>query len=111
MLESFAKRLFGSANDRFLSKLSPDVQAINALEPSLKTLSDADLAARTSWFKERLANGDTLDDIMIDAFATVREAAKRVLDEANEGKMRSIIRRRAAHVAKKVFFSSSPCCQ
>jgi preprotein translocase subunit SecA len=81
MLEAIAKRLFGSANDRFLNSLDSTIQAINALEPSLEALSDADLTARTSWFKERLANNETLDDILVDAFATVREAAKRVLGE------------------------------
>ena len=81
MLEAIAKRLFGSANDRFLKKLDKDVQAINALEPALEALSDADLAARTPWLKERLSQGESLDDLLIDAFATVREAAKRVLGE------------------------------
>ncbi|NQV85312.1 MAG: preprotein translocase subunit SecA [Rhodospirillales bacterium] len=81
MLEAIAKRLFGSANERFLKSLDGDVQAISALEPSLEALSDADLAARTPWLKERLAKGETLDDLLVDAFATVREAAKRVLGE------------------------------
>ena len=81
MLEAIAKRLFGSANDRFLNNLSPKLQAINALEPSLEKLSDAELAARTPWLKERLTNDESLDDILVDAFATVREAAKRVLGE------------------------------
>ncbi|MBT3305736.1 MAG: DEAD/DEAH box helicase, partial [Alphaproteobacteria bacterium] len=81
MLEAIAKRFFGSANDRFLKNLDNDVQAINALEPSIEVLSDADLAARTPWLKERLAKGESLDDLLIDAFATVREAAKRVLGE------------------------------
>ncbi len=81
MLEAIAKRLFGSANDRFLKKLDSDVQAINALEPALEALSDADLAARTPWLKERLAKGESQDDLLIDAYATVREAAKRVLGE------------------------------
>ncbi|MDA1091139.1 MAG: preprotein translocase subunit SecA [Proteobacteria bacterium] len=81
MLEAIAKRLFGSANDRFLSGLSKDVEAINALEPSLEALSDEELAARTPWLKERLAGGETLDNLLVDAFATVREAAKRTLGE------------------------------
>ena len=81
MLEAIAKRLFGSANDRFLKDLDNDVQAINALEPALDALSDADLAARTPWLKDRLGNGESLDDLLVDAFATVREAAKRVLGE------------------------------
>jgi len=81
MLEAIAKRLFGSANDRFLKTLDKDVQAINALEPALEALSDADLTARTLWLKERLSQGESLDDLLVDAFATVHEAAKRVLGE------------------------------
>ena len=81
MLEAIAKRLFGSANDRFLNNLTPDVQAINDLEPSLEAMSDAELAERTPWLKMRLVEGETLDDILVDAFATVREAAKRTLGE------------------------------
>ena len=81
MLEAIAKRLFGSANERFLKSLDEDVQAINGLEPSLEALSDADLAARTPWLKERLSQGESLDDLLVDAFATVREVAKRVLGE------------------------------
>ncbi|MBC8338251.1 MAG: preprotein translocase subunit SecA [Alphaproteobacteria bacterium] len=81
MLEAIAKRLFGSANERYLKKLDKDVQAINALESSLEALSDADLAARTPWLKDRLGKGESLDDLLVDAFATVREAAKRVLGE------------------------------
>jgi preprotein translocase subunit SecA len=81
MLEAIAKRLFGSANERFLKSLDKDVQAINGLEPSLEALSDADLAARTPWLKERLSQGESLDDLLVDAFATVREVAKRVLGE------------------------------
>ena len=81
MLEAIAKRLFGSANDRFLKTLDKDVQAINALEPVLEALSDADLTARTLWLKERLSQGESLDDLLVDAFATVHEAAKRVLGE------------------------------
>ncbi len=81
MLEAIAKRLFGSANDRFLNGLSKDVEAINALEPSMEALSDEELAVRTPWLKERLNDGEDLDDLLVDAFATVREAAKRTLGE------------------------------
>lgn len=81
MLEAIAKRLFGSANERFLKGLGKDVEAINALEPTLEALSDEDLAARTPWLKGRLENGEDLDDLLVDAFATVREAAKRTLGE------------------------------
>ena len=81
MFEAIAKRMFGSANERFLSGLGEDVDAINALEPSLEALSDEELGARTPWLKERLKGGEDLDDLLVDAFATVREAAKRTLGE------------------------------
>ena len=79
MFSALAKKLFGSANDRYLSGLHKDVAAINALEPELEKLSDADLKARTDAFRKRLAAGETLDDLLVEAFATVREAAKRTL--------------------------------
>src|SRR6185437_345752 len=81
MIGAFARRLFGSANERFLKSLQPQVTAVNALEPELAAMSDEQLRARTAGFKERLAKGETLDDILPDAFATVREAAKRTLGQ------------------------------
>jgi preprotein translocase subunit SecA len=81
MIGALAKRLFGSANDRVIKKLGSTVQAINALEPELEALDDAALRARTDAFKERLAKGEALDDLLVDAFATVREAAKRTLGQ------------------------------
>ena len=81
MLNAIAKRLFGSANDRYLKRLNPRVDAINALEPTLIALSDDDLKARTPWLRERLAAGESLDNVLEDAFATVREAAKRTLGQ------------------------------
>ncbi|HEX9703146.1 MAG TPA: preprotein translocase subunit SecA [Rhodospirillales bacterium] len=81
MFETIAKRLFGSANERFVRGLGKTVAAINALEPALEALSDRDLALRTPWLKERLAKGESLDDLLVDAFATVREAAKRTLGQ------------------------------
>ena len=81
MFEAIAKRLFGSANERFLNRLGQDVDAINALEPSLEALDDEDLRARTPWLKKRLADGEELDDLLVDAFATVREASKRTLGQ------------------------------
>ncbi len=81
MIGAIARRLFGSANERFLKTLQKDVDAINALEPHLEALSDDELAARTPWLRERLAAGETLDDLLVDAFATVREAAKRTLGQ------------------------------
>ncbi len=81
MLVAIAKRLFGTANDRYIKTLGKTVAEINALEPSLAALSDQELAARTPALRERLKNGETLDDILPDAFATVREAAKRALGQ------------------------------
>ncbi|MHA1598326.1 MAG: preprotein translocase subunit SecA [Alphaproteobacteria bacterium] len=81
MIGAIARRLFGSANERFLKTLQKDVDAINALEPSLQALSDDDLAARTPWLRQRLEDGETVDDLLTDAFATVREAAIRSLGQ------------------------------
>ena len=81
MIGALARRVFGSANDRYVKSLQPLVDDINALEPELAALSDGDLRARTDVFKKRLSDGDELDDLLVDAFATVREAAKRVLGQ------------------------------
>ncbi len=81
MIGALAKRLFGSANDRIVKSMRSRVDAINALEPELEALSDAELQARTDWFRERLAAGESLDDILHDVFATVREASKRKLGQ------------------------------
>jgi len=81
MLENIAKKIFGSANDRYVKKLQPTVDAINALEPQLEALSDDDLKAHTPWLRERLEAGESLDDVLVDAFATVREGAKRTLGQ------------------------------
>ena len=75
------KKIFGSANDRLIKKLEPTVEQINRLEPELARLSDAALRARTGEFRERLEKGETLDDLLPGAFATVREAAKRTLGQ------------------------------
>jgi len=81
MLEKIARRLFGSANDRYLKSLQADVDAINGLEAELERLSDEDLRARTPWLRERVEQGESLDDLLPEAFATVREAAKRTLGQ------------------------------
>ena len=81
MFGVLAKRLFGSANDRFLKGLNPAVAAINALEPKLQALSDEALRARTAELRGRLAQGEGLDAVLPEAFATVREAAKRTLGQ------------------------------
>ena len=70
--------MFGSRNDRLLKKMGKEVKKINALEPLLEALSDEELKAKTTEFKERVANGETLDAILPEAFAVVREASKRV---------------------------------
>ena len=79
MLGSLARALFGTTNDRFITSLKPQVARINALEEGMKALSDEALQGRTGWLKERLSGGASLDDILPDAFATVREASHRVL--------------------------------
>src|SRR5262245_37868363 len=81
MLGVLARSLFGTANDRIVKGFDKPVAKINALEPELATLSDAQLRARTTEFRERLAKGETLDDLLVEAFATVREAAKRTLGQ------------------------------
>ncbi|MDP4594575.1 MAG: preprotein translocase subunit SecA [Beijerinckiaceae bacterium] len=81
MFVQLAKKIFGSSNDRRLKGYDARVVEINALEPELEKLSDEDLRARTQSFKDQLAGGKTLDDILVPAFATVREAAKRTLGQ------------------------------
>ncbi len=81
MLGVVAKRLFGTHNDRFLKRLRPEVAAINALEPELEALSDGALRARTDEFRERVRGGADLDGLLVEAFATVREASKRTLGQ------------------------------
>ncbi|HBZ07597.1 MAG TPA: preprotein translocase subunit SecA, partial [Massilia sp.] len=76
---SFLTQIFGSRNQRLLKQYQKTVRQINALEPQMEKLSDAELQAKTPEFKSRLANGETLDDILPEAFAVCREAAKRVL--------------------------------
>lgn len=73
------KSLFTSANERYLKKFKKTVKKINDLEASFQQLSDAQLTAKTTEYKERIKNGETLDSLLPEAFATVREAAKRVL--------------------------------
>ena len=81
MIGALARKLFGSANDRRVKGYQARVNAINALEPELAKLTDEQLKARTAEFKAQLAEGKTLDDILVPAFATVREASKRTLGQ------------------------------
>ena len=81
MLQSIAQRFFGSANDREVKRLQSVVAQINALEPELEKLSDKELRGRTGEFQQKYKNGLDLDDLLPEAFATVREAAKRTLGQ------------------------------
>ena len=81
MLQSIAQRFFGSANDREVKRLQAMVGEINALEPDIEKLTDDELRARTEDFKKRFVDGESLDDMLIEAFATVREGAKRTLGQ------------------------------
>ncbi|HEY4115108.1 MAG TPA: preprotein translocase subunit SecA [Rhizomicrobium sp.] len=78
---AIAQRFFGSVNERKLRPMFARIEAINALEPRFQAMSDEELKAMTPAFKERLANGETLDDLLPEAFAVVREAAKRTLGQ------------------------------
>ena len=79
MLQSIAKSIFGSSNDRYVKSIGKVVNQINALEPQIQALSDDELRAQTDKFRRQLDEGKTLDDILPEAFATVREASVRVL--------------------------------
>ena len=81
MIGALARKFFGSANDRRVKGYQARVDAINALEPEVAALSDDALQARTAEFKKQIADGKTLDDLLVPAFATVREAAKRTLGQ------------------------------
>jgi len=81
MFGAIARRLFGTANERIVKGLKKDVEAINALEAAMIPLSDDELRGKTEEFRARLADGIDLDDLMVEAFAVVREAAKRVLGQ------------------------------
>jgi preprotein translocase subunit SecA len=80
MLETVLAKVFGTKHEREVKAIRPIVAAISDLEPQLRALSDAELAAKTQDFKQRLANGATLDDILVEAFAVCREAGRRVLN-------------------------------
>src|SRR6266581_552849 len=80
MIQKLLAKLFGTQNDRELKKLRPLVAQINALEPSIQPLSDDALRGKTIEFRQRLANGETLNDLLPEAFAVVREVGRRVLN-------------------------------
>ena len=79
MISGLLKKIFGSRNDRLIKQYSQTVKRINAFEPALQALSDEQLRAKTDEFRQRHANGESLDDLLPEAFAVVREAGKRVL--------------------------------
>ena len=81
MLGKLARTVFGSANDRFVKRQFKIVQQINALEPEIEKLNNDELKGKTDEFRRRLKEGETLDDILPEAFAVVREAAKRTLGQ------------------------------
>jgi preprotein translocase subunit SecA len=79
MLQSIVKKIFGSRNDRLVKQYMQKVRAINAFEPAMEKLSDAELVAKTAEFKSRIEQGEPLDKLLPEAFAVVREASRRVL--------------------------------
>src|SRR4051794_5172120 len=79
MLNNLLKKVFGSRNDRLIKQYSQNVKGINALEGAMEALTDAELRAKTGEFRQRLSEGETIDSLLPDAFAVVREASKRVL--------------------------------
>ena len=79
MIGDLLKKIFGTKNDREIKRIRKIVDVINQLEPDFEKLTDEQLKAKTAYFKERLAKGETLNDILPEAFATVRETSKRVL--------------------------------
>ncbi|HEY7973024.1 MAG TPA: DEAD/DEAH box helicase, partial [Xanthobacteraceae bacterium] len=81
MFRAAVRKLFGSANDRRVRSYQPRVNAINALEKELEQLTDDELRARTVEFRKQVAEGTSLDDLLVPAFATVREAGKRTLGQ------------------------------
>jgi len=80
MISTLLRKIFGSRNDRLLKRYTQTVRAINSLEPEIEKLSDEDLRAKTEQFKQRFAKGETLDQLLPEAFAVVREAGKRALN-------------------------------
>jgi preprotein translocase subunit SecA len=81
MIGGMLRRVFGTPNDRFVKSLQGTADAISATEPTLEALDDDALRERTDWLRQRLADGETIEDVLVDAFATVREAAKRALGQ------------------------------
>src|SRR3954471_15321518 len=83
MFAAVAKSIFGSANDRYVRGLGKYVDAINGFEPNISALTDDELRGQTALFRQRLDNGQKRDDLLPEAFATVRDAAVRVLAQCH----------------------------
>src|SRR5687768_7031995 len=80
MIGKLLEKIFGTKHDREMKRLMPKVNAIGELEPAMQRLSDTQLAEKTQEFRQRLTRGETLDDLLVEAFAVVREAGRRVLN-------------------------------
>ena len=80
MLDPILAKIFGTKNEREVKKMRPLIAAINDLEPGMQQLSDTELAAKTAEFKERIANGEPVDDLLVESFAVCREAGRRILN-------------------------------
>ncbi|HMD35138.1 MAG TPA: hypothetical protein VKH42_09225, partial [Vicinamibacterales bacterium] len=80
MIDKILAKIFGTQNERTLKRLRPVVEGVNALEPAMQALSDEQLRAKTAEFKARVAKGESLDDLLFEAFAVVREAGRRALN-------------------------------
>src|SRR5437867_10306317 len=80
MLDTIVKRIVGSKNDREIKKIQPVVEQINALEPRISSLTDQELQAKTAEFRQRLDNGESLEEVLPEGFAVVREVGKRALN-------------------------------
>src|SRR5206468_12859089 len=80
MLDTILAKVVGTQNERELKRLRPIVAEVNALEPAIKALSDEKLRGKTAEFRQRVANGQTRDELLPEAFAVVREAGRRVLN-------------------------------
>ncbi|MFL6861581.1 MAG: preprotein translocase subunit SecA, partial [Allosphingosinicella sp.] len=81
MFGGIAKAIFGSSNDRYVRSLRKIVDKVNGFEPSIAAMTDEELRNQTAIFRSRLADGESVDDLLPEAFATVREAAKRTLGQ------------------------------
>ncbi len=78
---NFLDKLFGDPNAKIVKSYAPIIEKINSLEPELLKLNDEELKAKTAEFKDRLAKGETLDDLLPEAFAAIREASRRLLNQ------------------------------